>query len=55
MIAGLFVFRQNSRAAPLNRARVVVLDCNNEIPIERQLELAGLIEALLAGPREPSR
>jgi pimeloyl-ACP methyl ester carboxylesterase len=35
--------------APLARARLALLDCNHEVPIERPLELAGLIEAFLVG------
>ena len=41
--------------APLKGARLVVLDCNHEIPIERPVELAGLMEAFLAGLGEVSR
>jgi pimeloyl-ACP methyl ester carboxylesterase len=35
--------------APLPRARLVLVDSNHEIPIEAPRELAGLIEAFLAG------
>ena len=41
--------------APLKGARLVVLDCNHEVPLERPLELAGLIEAFLAGLGEAPR
>ena len=43
-------------AGPIAGARVALLDCNHEIPIELPRELAGLIEAFLAGlgPAEPS-
>lgn len=36
---------------PFPGARLVLVDCNHEIPIEKPLELAGLIEAFLAGLR----
>jgi non-heme chloroperoxidase len=35
--------------APLQHARLALLDCNHEIPFERPRELAALIEAFLAG------
>ena len=41
--------------APLNGAPVVMLDCNHEIPIERRLEIAGLIEASSPGVGEVPR
>jgi non-heme chloroperoxidase len=36
-------------AAPIPGARLVILDANHEIPHERPRELAGLLEAFLAG------
>jgi pimeloyl-ACP methyl ester carboxylesterase len=33
------------------RARLALLDCSHEVPLERPRELAGLIEAFLAGLR----
>ncbi len=36
-------------AAPLAGARVALVDCSHEIPVERPRELAALIEAFLAG------
>jgi pimeloyl-ACP methyl ester carboxylesterase len=35
-------------------ARMVILDCGHEIPLERPRELAALIEAFLAGLGERS-
>ena len=35
-------------AAPLSRARLVLLDCNHDIPFEQPRELAAVIEAFLA-------
>ncbi|MCM3871316.1 MAG: alpha/beta hydrolase [Pyrinomonadaceae bacterium] len=35
--------------APLSRARLALVDCSHEIPIEKPRELAALIEAFLAG------
>ena len=40
---------RESVVAPLARARLALLDCNHEVPIEKPLELAGLIEAFLVG------
>lgn len=34
---------------PLPRARLVLLDCNHEIPLEKPQELTGLLQAFLAG------
>jgi pimeloyl-ACP methyl ester carboxylesterase len=36
-------------ASKINGARMVILDCGHEIPLERPRELAALIEAFLAG------
>ena len=36
-------------AAPVPGARVTILDCSHEIPVERPRELAALIEAFVAG------
>jgi pimeloyl-ACP methyl ester carboxylesterase len=36
-------------AAPLPGARLALLDCGHEIPLERPGELAALLEAFLAG------
>jgi pimeloyl-ACP methyl ester carboxylesterase len=36
-------------ASKINGARMVILDCGHEIPLERPRELASLIEAFLAG------
>ena len=36
-------------AAPLPGARVALLDCSHEIPVEKPRELAALIEAFVAG------
>ncbi len=41
--------------APLKGARVVILDCNHEIPLERPVDLAGLIDAFIAGLGDVSR
>ena len=43
--------------APLARARLALIDCGHEIPIEAPRELAALIEAFLAGlgERHPAR
>lgn len=35
--------------APLRRARLALLDCNHEIPIEQPRELAALLQAFVAG------
>jgi pimeloyl-ACP methyl ester carboxylesterase len=35
-------------AAPLPNARVELLDCGHDVPIERPRELAALIETFLA-------
>ena len=40
---------RDSVVAPLAKARLALLDCNHEIPIEKPLELAGLIEASSPG------
>lgn len=40
---------RESVVASLAGARLVLVDCNYEIPLERPLELAGLIGAFLAG------
>ena len=40
-------------AAPFPSARVVLLDCGHEIPMEAPTELAGLIEAFVAGCARP--
>jgi 3-oxoadipate enol-lactonase len=37
--------------AAIPRARLALVDCNHEIPIERPREMAGLLEAFLAGLR----
>jgi pimeloyl-ACP methyl ester carboxylesterase len=42
-------------ASKINGARMVILDCGHEIPIERPRELAALIEAFLAGLGERRR
>lgn len=39
---------QDGVAAPLAGARVALLDCGHEIPLEQPRELAALIEAFLA-------
>jgi pimeloyl-ACP methyl ester carboxylesterase len=42
-------------ASQIRGARMAVVDCGHEIPLERPRELAGLIEAFLAGlPSRPS-
>ena len=38
--------------APIPGARLALVDCNHDIPVERPRETAGLLEAFLAGPRE---
>jgi hypothetical protein len=35
--------------APLARARLALIDCGHEIPLEAPRELAAVIEAFLAG------
>ena len=40
---------RDSVVAPLAKARLALLGCNHEIPIEKPLELAGLIEASSPG------
>lgn len=40
---------RDSVVAPLARSRLALLDCNHEVPIEKPFELAGVIEAFLAG------
>ena len=40
---------RDSVVAPLAGARLALLDCNHEVPIERPLELAELIGAFLVG------
>ena len=35
--------------APLPHARLALLDCNHEIPIEQPRELAALLQAFVAG------
>ncbi len=40
---------RNQVAAPLGNVRLAILNCNHEIPSEQPRELAGLIEAFLAG------
>lgn len=35
--------------APLRRARLALLDCNHEVPLEQPRELAALLEAFVAG------
>ena len=42
-------------ASKIRGARMVVLDCGHEIPLERPRELAALIEAFLAGLGGPHR
>jgi pimeloyl-ACP methyl ester carboxylesterase len=39
---------QDGVAAPLAGARVALLDCGHEIPLEQPRELAAIIEAFLA-------
>ena len=42
-------------AAKIKGARMVIVDCGHEIPLERPRELAALIEAFLAGLGAPHR
>jgi pimeloyl-ACP methyl ester carboxylesterase len=44
---------RNEIASKIKGARMVILDCGHEIPLERPRELAALIEAFLAGLGEP--
>lgn len=46
---------RNTIASKIRGARMVILDCGHEIPLERPHELATLIEAFLAGGGEPHR
>ena len=43
---------QEEIAAKIKGARMVILDCGHEIPLERPRELAGLVEAFLALPEK---
>jgi hypothetical protein len=36
---------------PYPGARLALVDCNHEIPMDKPLELAGLVKACLAGMR----
>jgi pimeloyl-ACP methyl ester carboxylesterase len=40
--------------APIPGARMAILDCGHEIPLERPRELAAVLEAFIAGVRPPS-
>jgi non-heme chloroperoxidase len=42
---------RQAMVAPFPGSRMALVDCNHEIPMERPQELAGLIEAFLAGLR----
>ena len=48
---GEIPFPAETHQAPIPGARLVLLDANHEIPVERPRELAGLLEAFLAGLR----
>jgi 3-oxoadipate enol-lactonase len=48
-------FLRDSVADPIPGARLELLDCGHEIPIERPAELASVIEAFVAEAAEPER
>jgi pimeloyl-ACP methyl ester carboxylesterase len=44
---------RNEIVRPVARARLAILECNHEIPMEQPRELAAMLEAFLAGLRQP--